>query len=165
MQEHLRAIMKYCKKCVMPDTRPGLEFDENGVCAACVNFEKQKTVDWTDSESTTKTPGIVVGEVISCVKHPNADKLFLCQVQRGQHGRLLLRILRDDFVKLALCLPGKLYRFHRSNSPAIMLMEPNVGTMSATCTPLIILLNPATKAKHGGRQRTRYALSEPSLTM
>ncbi len=38
--------MKYCKKCVMPDTRPGIVFDEEGVCSACRSYEKQKTVDW-----------------------------------------------------------------------------------------------------------------------
>lgn len=38
--------MKYCKNCLMPDTRPGLTFNENGICAACVNYEKQKTIDW-----------------------------------------------------------------------------------------------------------------------
>ncbi|MCA9813415.1 MAG: N-acetyl sugar amidotransferase [Nitrosarchaeum sp.] len=30
----------------MPDTRPGLTFDNSGVCAACINFEKQKSTDW-----------------------------------------------------------------------------------------------------------------------
>jgi len=30
----------------MPDTRPGLKFDETGQCFACINFEKQKLVDW-----------------------------------------------------------------------------------------------------------------------
>jgi len=38
--------MKYCKKCLMPDTRPGIVF-ENGVCSPCINYEKQKTTDWT----------------------------------------------------------------------------------------------------------------------
>ncbi len=38
--------MKYCKKCLMPNTRPGLKFDENGVCIACINYENQKTTDW-----------------------------------------------------------------------------------------------------------------------
>jgi len=38
--------MKYCKKCLMPDTRPGLTFDKDGVCAACKNYEKQKLTDW-----------------------------------------------------------------------------------------------------------------------
>ena len=29
----------------MPDTRPGLTFDDD-ICAACINFEKQKKTDW-----------------------------------------------------------------------------------------------------------------------
>ena len=32
----------------MPDTRPGLMFDESGVCSACINYEKQKLNDWGD---------------------------------------------------------------------------------------------------------------------
>lgn len=31
----------------MPDTKPNLQFDEEGVCSACRNFEKRKSVDWT----------------------------------------------------------------------------------------------------------------------
>ena len=38
--------MKYCKKCVMPDTRPGIKFNEEGVCSACQSFEKRKQIDW-----------------------------------------------------------------------------------------------------------------------
>jgi len=30
----------------MPDTRPGIKFDEEGICMPCVNFEKQKHTDW-----------------------------------------------------------------------------------------------------------------------
>jgi hypothetical protein len=38
--------MKYCKKCVMPDTRPYLKFDNEGVCYPCRRFEHRKEVDW-----------------------------------------------------------------------------------------------------------------------
>ncbi len=39
--------MKFCAKCVMPDTKPGLRFDENGVCDACRFQEvKDKNIDW-----------------------------------------------------------------------------------------------------------------------
>ena len=38
--------MKYCKKCVMPDTRPGITFNKEGICSACQSFEKRKTIDW-----------------------------------------------------------------------------------------------------------------------
>ena len=39
-------VMKYCKKCLMPDTRPDIKFDENGICYPCINYEKQKTTNW-----------------------------------------------------------------------------------------------------------------------
>lgn len=38
--------MKFCKKCVMPDTRPGISFDEEGVCLPCRHAEQKKHVDW-----------------------------------------------------------------------------------------------------------------------
>lgn len=38
--------MKYCTKCVMPDTKPDLHFDESGVCNACRNLESRPTIDW-----------------------------------------------------------------------------------------------------------------------
>lgn len=38
--------MKYCKKCVMPDTRPGITFNEKGICSACQSYDKRKTIDW-----------------------------------------------------------------------------------------------------------------------
>lgn len=39
--------MKYCKKCVMPDTRPGITFNEEGICSACQQIERRKTIDWS----------------------------------------------------------------------------------------------------------------------
>ena len=39
--------MRYCKKCVMPDTRPGIKFDENEVCSACNSHEKKNTIDYS----------------------------------------------------------------------------------------------------------------------
>lgn len=38
--------MRYCKKCVMPDTRPGIKFNEEGVCSACQSFERRREIDW-----------------------------------------------------------------------------------------------------------------------
>ena len=42
------SYVKYCKKCLMPDTRPGLKFDGNGICYACIHYEEQKKTDWTE---------------------------------------------------------------------------------------------------------------------
>lgn len=39
-------MLKYCTRCVMPDTKPDLKLDEQGVCNACRSFENRKEVDW-----------------------------------------------------------------------------------------------------------------------
>ena len=39
-------MLTYCKKCVMPDTKPDLHLDNEGVCNACRSYEKRKEVDW-----------------------------------------------------------------------------------------------------------------------
>ena len=36
----------YCTRCVMPSTRPGITFNEQGVCSACQAFENRKKVDY-----------------------------------------------------------------------------------------------------------------------
>ncbi len=41
-----RKIM-YCKKCIMPDTRPRIRFDKEGICNACRYAEEKKgRIDW-----------------------------------------------------------------------------------------------------------------------
>ncbi|MCA9802623.1 MAG: N-acetyl sugar amidotransferase [Cyanobacteria bacterium HKST-UBA02] len=41
--------MRYCNKCVMPDTKPDLFFDEHGVCDACRSAERKHTsIDWEE---------------------------------------------------------------------------------------------------------------------
>jgi len=38
--------MRYCKKCVEPESNPGLTFDSEGVCNVCTNYDKKPVVDW-----------------------------------------------------------------------------------------------------------------------
>jgi N-acetyl sugar amidotransferase len=38
--------MKYCKKCVMPDTRPYMKFNDEGICYPCQAAEYVKKTDW-----------------------------------------------------------------------------------------------------------------------
>lgn len=46
--------MKYCKRCVLPNTKPGVVFDAEGVCSACRSVERKKTIDWTEREEKFK---------------------------------------------------------------------------------------------------------------
>lgn len=38
--------IKYCKRCLLPETKPDLYIDEQGICSACRSYEKRKTIDW-----------------------------------------------------------------------------------------------------------------------
>lgn len=39
-------MLTYCKRCVMPDTKPDLHLDGDGICNACRSFESRKEIDW-----------------------------------------------------------------------------------------------------------------------
>ena len=38
--------MEYCKKCVMPDTKPGVFLNDEGLCNACRTQKSKRTIDW-----------------------------------------------------------------------------------------------------------------------
>ncbi len=40
--------MKFCKKCIMPDTRPGITFNDDGICIACIHEDMKKNVNWEE---------------------------------------------------------------------------------------------------------------------
>ena len=42
--------MEICKKCIQPDSRPGIFFN-NGICGACIWEEEKKEIDWETRKS------------------------------------------------------------------------------------------------------------------
>ncbi|QHT72097.1 N-acetyl sugar amidotransferase [Rhodocytophaga rosea] len=44
--------MRYCKKCLFPETKPDLFFDDRGVCSACIAGEQKfKDINWKQREN------------------------------------------------------------------------------------------------------------------
>ena len=39
-------MIKYCRNCVYPETKPDLTFDEDGVCDACRFANVKDATDW-----------------------------------------------------------------------------------------------------------------------
>jgi N-acetyl sugar amidotransferase len=39
-------MLTYCKQCVMPDTKPDLHLDAEGVCNACRSYARRREIDW-----------------------------------------------------------------------------------------------------------------------
>lgn len=38
--------IRYCRRCIMPETKPDLFIDAEGVCSACRSFEQRRDIDW-----------------------------------------------------------------------------------------------------------------------
>ena len=39
-------FLRYCNRCILPETKPDLKIDDEGVCSACRAFEQRAEVDW-----------------------------------------------------------------------------------------------------------------------
>ncbi len=43
---HSARDVRYCARCIMPNTRPRIVFDDEDVCNACHNAERKESIDW-----------------------------------------------------------------------------------------------------------------------
>lgn len=43
---YMARLIRYCRVCVTPQTRPNLIIDEQGVCSGCRNFQARQFVNW-----------------------------------------------------------------------------------------------------------------------
>ena len=43
-------MMRVCNRCIQPDTRPGIYFNNQGICGACLWEEEKKEIDWESRE-------------------------------------------------------------------------------------------------------------------
>ena len=60
--------MKICTSCVMPNTKPDLNFDDNGICDACTSQSfKNDSIDWNKREQE------FLALVKKNKKHPDYD--------------------------------------------------------------------------------------------
>lgn len=81
--------MTYCKRCAMPDTRPGSIFDEKGVCQACRNYEKRGIANWDERKT----------ELIKlCDKYRTNDGSYDCviAVSGGKDSHFLVYTIKTE---------------------------------------------------------------------
>lgn len=69
--------MNYCRKCVLPNTRPNLLFDETGLCSACKNWATKPDISWKGRE-------ILFQEVVKNAKHSSTGYDCLIPVSGGK---------------------------------------------------------------------------------
>ena len=41
-------MINFCKRCIMPDSRPRIVFNKDGICNACINSDEKKK-NWLEN--------------------------------------------------------------------------------------------------------------------
>jgi len=60
--------MKYCEKCVTPNSRPRIKFNDDGICNACLNsYKKKVSINWASRKDEFL-------EIISNIKKTNKNR-------------------------------------------------------------------------------------------
>lgn len=92
--------MKYCRRCLQPDTRPNTVFSADGICPACTYFVALQQVDWQERFE-------ILQDLLS--RHPRKNGQFhdcIIGVSGGKDSTRQALFLRDkmDINPLLVCL-------------------------------------------------------------
>ncbi|UCG03306.1 MAG: N-acetyl sugar amidotransferase, partial [Candidatus Heimdallarchaeota archaeon] len=102
----------------MPETRPHTIFDEDGICQACRNYEKQKGVDWTARFEELKS---------LCNKYRRTDGFYDCviAVSGGKDSTFLTYIMKEQMGMnpLLICVTDPFTHTEAGKSNLNNLME------------------------------------------
>lgn len=90
--------MRYCKKCIIPDTRPETVFDENGVCDACKSAaRKHEGIDWKKREE----------EMFKLLENYRSDGSWydcIIPVSGGKNSCYQAYVMKNKFKMNPLCV-------------------------------------------------------------
>jgi N-acetyl sugar amidotransferase len=90
--------MKFCRTCVMPDTKPGVWLDDQGRCNACRTKDIKVTIDWDQRFSELE-------EIVKKIKddsHPFYD--CIVPVSGGKDSWFQAAMLAEHFGLKVLCV-------------------------------------------------------------
>jgi len=81
----------YCKKCLYPDTKPQLIFNDDGICSACTNQILKDTIDWQQKKKELL-------EILE--RHRNKDKTnydCIIPVSGGKDSTYQTYMIKKEF--------------------------------------------------------------------
>ncbi len=84
-------MLKYCNNCLYPDTKPQLEFNENGICSACLWHEKKQTIDWKSKRNELK---ILLDKF---KKNNNSSYDCIIPVSGGKDSHYQVHVIKEEF--------------------------------------------------------------------
>ncbi|HAT35731.1 MAG TPA: N-acetyl sugar amidotransferase [Rhodospirillaceae bacterium] len=95
--------MQFCKSCLMPDTRPDLEFDETGICDACVMAENKhgrgpNPIDWDDRKRQFE-------EIVEKYRNPEGGQYdCIIPVSGGKDSTYQVHVAKNVYGLRPLCV-------------------------------------------------------------
>lgn len=82
--------MKYCSKCLYPDTKPGLGF-ENGVCDACRYIKVKEEIDWVKRRKE-------LGQVLEKYKSTDGSRYdCIIPVSGGKDSHYQAYVIKEEY--------------------------------------------------------------------
>lgn len=89
--------MKYCTKCIMPQTRPEQVFDENGICDACHSVGRKASINWENRESDFR-------EILKKFRSNGSKYDCIIPVSGGKDSVYQAITMRDKYNMNPLCV-------------------------------------------------------------
>lgn len=89
--------LRYCTNCLMPETRPRINFDESGRCNACQWAEEKKKIDWAERKKQL---------LKYCDKYRSRDGNFDCivPVSGGKDSSYVAYMMKHEMGMHPLCV-------------------------------------------------------------
>jgi len=124
--------MKFCNRCVMPDTRPGISFNEKGVCSACQAYENRTRIDWEKRYEELK---------VLCDRHRNTgpfgydcmiavsggkDSHFQTHVMKERMGMTPLLVSVEDNFPMTEAGKNNIRNISEAFGCEIIAIKPNI---------------------------------------
>ena len=95
--------MRYCQRCILPDTRPGLRIGPDGVCSACAaHRERDEEVDWSRRKAKFES-------LVASVRRPGVGYDCIIPVSGG----------KDSTWQVVTCLESGLHPLAVSWKPPV----------------------------------------------
>lgn len=84
-------MIKYCIECLYPNTKPGLEFDERGVCDACNSSKMKEKIDWTKKKEE-------LSKLLEKFRNTDGEKYdCIIPVSGGKDSHYQAYVMKEEF--------------------------------------------------------------------
>jgi len=110
-----------CSRCVLPETYPGIVFDQDGVCNFCHSWQKE--YDAMDYATLRQDLDRIVNEVKSKARRARSKYDVIVPLSGGKDSAYVLYVMREIY-------DCRVYAFNIDNGFGVPLARDNLSTLT-----------------------------------